>query len=89
MIERPRGTRDFTPEDMGKMRYVKDIMRRVSDNFGFREISTPTFESSELFTMRSGPEIVEQMYTFKDKKNRELALRPELTASVIRFYLDK
>jgi histidyl-tRNA synthetase len=89
MVEKPRGTRDFDPEEMAKMRYVEEVMTRVSDTFGFQEISTPTFEDSELFVMRSGPEIVEQMYVFKDKKNRELALRPELTASVVRFYLDK
>lgn len=89
MVERPRGTRDFSPEDMEKRRYVEDVIRRVSDSFGFREISTPMFESSELFIMRSGPEVVDQMYVFKDKGDRELALRPELTASVMRFFVEK
>jgi histidyl-tRNA synthetase len=89
MVERPRGTRDFSPEEMEKRRYVEDVIRRVSDSFGFREISTPTFESSELFIMRSGPEVVDQMYVFKDKGDRELALRPELTASVMRFFVDR
>jgi histidyl-tRNA synthetase len=89
MVDRPRGTRDFSPEEMEKRRYVEDVIRRVSDSYGFREISTPTFESSELFIMRSGPEVVDQMYVFKDKGDREMALRPELTASVMRFFVDK
>ncbi len=89
MVERPRGTRDFDPEEMEKRRYVEDVIRRVSDSFGFREIATPTFENAELFIMRSGREVVDQMYVFKDKGDRELALRPELTASVIRFFVDK
>jgi histidyl-tRNA synthetase len=89
MVERPRGTRDFSPEEMEKRRYVEDVIRKVSDSFGFREISTPTFESSELFIMRSGPEVVDQMYVFKDKGDREMALRPELTASVMRFFVEK
>lgn len=89
MVERPRGTRDLTPEEMAKRRYVVDVIRKVSDSFGFREISTPTFENAELFIMRSGPDVVDQMYVFRDKKDRELALRPELTASVIRFFVDK
>ncbi|MCK4444732.1 MAG: ATP phosphoribosyltransferase regulatory subunit, partial [Thermoplasmata archaeon] len=89
MVERPRGTRDFSPEEMERRRYVEDVIRRVSDSFGFREISTPTFESAELFVMRSGPDVVDQMYVFKDKGDRDLALRPELTASVIRFFVEK
>lgn len=89
MVERPRGTRDLTPEEMAKRRYVEDVIRKVSDSFGFREISTPTFENAELFVMRSGPDIVDQMYVFKDKKDREFALRPELTAPVMRFFVDK
>jgi histidyl-tRNA synthetase len=89
MVERPRGTRDFSPEEMEKRRYVEDVIRKVSEGYGFREISTPTFESSELFIMRSGPEVVDQMYVFKDKGDRELALRPELTASVMRFFVDR
>lgn len=89
MVERPRGTRDFTPEDMDKLRYVEGAIRKVSGSFGFREIGTPIFENSELFIMRSGLDVVDQMYVFKDKGDRELALRPELTAPVMRFFVDK
>lgn len=63
-------------------------MREVSERFGFKEIATPTFELTELFTARSGESIIEEMYTFEDKGGRRISLRPELTAPVIRFYVD-
>jgi len=85
----PRGTRDFTPEDMQKRRYVEEVMRSTFETFGYREIQTPTFETLELFTAKSGETIIEELYSFTDKGGRELTLRPELTAPVIRFYVDK
>jgi histidyl-tRNA synthetase len=87
MIQRPRGTRDFSPAEMAKRRKVEQAMRDACARFGFGEVVTPTFEHSELFTLRSGQGIVEEMYVFKDKGDREMALRPEITASVIRFYV--
>jgi len=85
----PRGTRDFTPEEMQKRRYVEDSMRNTFQTFGYREVQTPTFENLELFTAKSGETIIEELYAFKDKGGRDLALRPELTTPVIRFYVDK
>jgi histidyl-tRNA synthetase len=85
----PRGTRDFTPEEMQKRRYIEEVMRSTFKTFGYREIQTPTFETLELFTAKSGETIIEELYSFTDKGERELALRPELTAPVIRFYVDK
>lgn len=85
----PRGTRDFTPEEMQKRRYVEEVMRSTFETFGYREIQTPTFETLELFTAKSGETIIEELYSFTDKGGRELTLRPELTAPVIRFYVDK
>jgi len=85
----PRGTRDFSIEDMQKRRYIDEGMRSTFQTFGYREIQTPTFETLELFTAKSGQEIIEELYSFKDKGGRDLALRPELTAPVIRFYVDK
>ncbi len=82
----PRGTRDFGPEEMARRRWVEDLMRSVIESYGYREISTPTFESAELFISRSGPQVVDQMYLFKDKGGRDMVLRPELTAPVMRFY---
>ena len=88
MFRRPRGTRDFTPEEMGRRRTVEAAFMRVARRFGYGEVATPTFEHAKLFIAKSGPGIVEELYAFRDKGGRELALRPELTAPVIRFYLN-
>ena len=88
-IERPRGTRDFLPDEMEKRRAVERIMRRIVESYGYREILTPTFEHLELFTIKSGEGIIEEMYTFKDKGGRDLALRPELTAPVMRMFVNE
>lgn len=88
MIQRPRGTRDFTPEEMETRRYYEAMMRSVCVAHGFREVQTPIFEHTELFTVKSGPGIVDEMYAFKDKGDREICLRPELTASVMRFFVN-
>jgi histidyl-tRNA synthetase len=85
----PRGTKDFTPREMQKRRYVEEVMRSTFRTFGYREIQTPTFETLEIFTAKSGETIIEELYSFTDKGGRELTLRPELTAPVIRFYVDK
>lgn len=88
-IERPRGTRDFLPDDMEKRRAIERIMRNVAESYGYREVLTPTFEHLELFTIKSGEGIVEEIYAFKDKGGRDLALRPELTAPVMRMYVNE
>lgn len=88
-IQRPRGTRDFGPEEMGKRRYVESLLRKTAETFGYREIYTPTFEHSELFTERSGEAIKNEMYLFKDKGGRELSLRPELTLPTMRLYANE
>lgn len=89
MFERPRGTNDWTPEDMLKRRFVESAFVRVAQAFGFREIETPIFESLELFTAKSGPGVVGELYAFKDKGDRDIALRPEFTASIVRFYVNE
>src|SRR5438552_4298929 len=87
MFERPRGTNDWGPEDMAKRRFVESRFIQLAESFGFREVSTPTFESLELFTAKSGPGIAKELYAFKDQGGRDLALRPEFTASILRFYV--
>ena len=89
MFQIPRGTRDFTSEEMQKRRYVENSMRSTFQTFGYREIQTPMFETLELFTAKSGEGIIEEIYNFTDKGGRELALRPELTAPVMRMYVEK
>ncbi|MFW6040623.1 MAG: histidine--tRNA ligase [Thermoplasmatota archaeon] len=86
MIERPRGTRDLSPVEMEIRRKIETELRKVCENFGYGEVLTPTFEHTQLFLERSGPSIVEEIYSFKDKGGREIALRPEFTAPVMRMY---
>ncbi|RLI89395.1 MAG: histidine--tRNA ligase [Archaeoglobales archaeon] len=88
-IERPRGTRDFLPDEMERRRAIEAVMRRIAESYGYREIATPTFEHLELFTIKSGEGIIEEMYAFKDKGGRDLALRPELTAPVVRLFVNE
>jgi len=87
MFQRPRGTRDFAPDEMARRRLALEKMRETALRFGFREIQMPTFEELELFTKKSGPGIVDELYAFKDKGGRDIALRPEMTAQVMRFYV--
>jgi histidyl-tRNA synthetase len=72
---------------MARRRWALEKMRETALKFGFREIQMPTFEELELFTRKSGPGIVEELYAFKDKGGRDIALRPEMTAQVMRFYV--
>ncbi|HLE47469.1 MAG TPA: histidine--tRNA ligase [Candidatus Thermoplasmatota archaeon] len=85
-MQPPRGTRDFGPADMAARRALENRLRDVFRSYNYREVQTPTFEELELFLAKSGPGIREELYDFKDKSDRELALRPELTAPVLRFY---
>jgi histidyl-tRNA synthetase len=89
MLQKPRGTRDFLPDEMEARRAIEWRMREVARRWGYREVCTPEFEDLELFTMRSGEGIIEEMYVFEDKGGRKLALRPEITASVIRMYINE
>jgi histidyl-tRNA synthetase len=89
MLQKPRGTRDFLPDEMEARRTIEWRMREVARRWGYREVCTPEFEDLELFTMRSGAGIIEEMYVFLDKGGRNLALRPEITASVIRMYINE
>ncbi|MBR4503835.1 MAG: histidine--tRNA ligase [Candidatus Methanomethylophilaceae archaeon] len=88
MIQCPRGTRDFLPDEMEKRRFYEGRLRRVAGNFGFREVETPIFEDAELFILRSGPNVLKELYAFKDKGGRDIALRPEMTAPAIRMFVN-
>lgn len=88
-FERPRGTRDLGPAEMAQRRALETALRGVAASFGYREVQTPTFEHLELFTTKSGEAIEEELYAFKDKGDRAVTLRPELTAPVIRFYVNE
>jgi len=74
---------------MEARRSIEGVMRRTAGRWGYREVSTPSFEELELFTVRSGEGIIQEMYAFEDKGGRMIALRPEVTAPVIRMYINE
>jgi histidyl-tRNA synthetase len=78
------GFRDFYPPEMRVRRWIEDAWHRASRAAGFEEWDGPVLEPLELFTAKSGPEIVKQLYAFKDQGDREVALRPEMTPSLAR-----
>ena len=88
-FERPRGTRDFLFDEMKERKEVEKVLRKNFESYAFREIKTPLFEDLKLFTTKSGDEIVDQLYNFKDKSDRDITLRPEITAPVARLYLNE
>ncbi|MDR3282432.1 MAG: histidine--tRNA ligase [Candidatus Methanoplasma sp.] len=88
MIQCPRGTRDFLPDEMERRRFYESALREVARTFGFRETETPMFEEAELFVLRSGPNILNELYAFEDKGGRSLALRPEMTAPAVRMFVN-
>ncbi|MDG6224953.1 MAG: histidine--tRNA ligase [Candidatus Thermoplasmatota archaeon] len=85
-LSRPRGTRDFSPNDMASRRRIEEEFRKLLTSYGYGEVQTPAFEHADLFIARSGPQVIDQLYDFKDKGGRHMALRPELTAPVMRYY---
>jgi histidyl-tRNA synthetase len=84
-----KGTRDFYPDQMRLTRWVVDAWRRVSLRNGFEEYDAPLMESLELFTLKSGEEIVEQLYSLTDRGGRDLAIKPEITPSLARMVAAK
>jgi histidyl-tRNA synthetase len=88
-IQTPKGTRDFYPADMRVQNHLFDGWRAVCRGFGYEEYEGPTFEHLELYVGKSGEEIVGQLYHFKDKGDRDLALRPELTPTLARMVNQK
>jgi len=89
MLQKPRGTRDFLPDEMERRRLIERRMREAARRWGYREVSTPDFEHLELFTMKSGEGIIQEMYVFEDKGGRQMTLRPEVTAAVLRMYVNE
>ena len=88
-FQAPKGTRDFYPSDMAVRRFIEDIWRKVSIRHGFQEVDGPTFESLDLYRVKSGDEIVSQLFAFTDRGERELALRPEFTPTLARMVAQK
>jgi histidyl-tRNA synthetase len=90
-FQAPRGTEDILPGRSEIWRWLEDAFRRACDTYDYAEIRTPTFEDLELFKRTSGETsdvVQKEMYDFKDKGDRELALKPEGTAPVVRAYIE-
>jgi histidyl-tRNA synthetase len=90
-IERPRGTHDVVPTEMPSWQRVTDEIERLCTLYGYRKILTPAFEDTALFarTSGAGSDVVQkEMYTFSDRADRSLTLRPEGTAPICRSYVE-
>jgi histidyl-tRNA synthetase len=79
------GFREFYPDDAALRNHIFAIWRSIATRYGFEEYDGPPLEPLELYTQKSGAEIVGQLYTFKDKGEREVALRPEMTPTLARM----
>src|SRR3954471_23954159 len=81
-----KGARDFYPEDKRLQNYLFGKLRHVVESFGYEEYDAPILEPLELYAAKSGEEIVnEQTYTFTDRGDRQVAIRPEMTPTVSRM----
>ena len=87
MSQGVRGTRDFYPEDMRLRNWLFDNFINASLLHGFEEYDAPVLEYEKLYTRKQGEEITQQLYSFQDKGNRKVALRPEMTPSLARMVM--
>ncbi len=91
MITIPKGTKDVLPEESYKWHYLENLIRKITAKYGIKEIRTPIFEHTELFLRGVGDttDIVnKEMYTFLDKGDRSMTLKPEGTAGVARCFVE-
>lgn len=86
-----KGTQDILPSEVYKNQFIESTMLEIADKFGFREVRTPVFEHTELFRRGVGETtdvVQKEMYTFNDKGERSITLRPEGTAGAVRAFLE-
>ena len=91
MINIPKGTKDVLPSESYKWQYVESVAREVAELFHIQELRTPTFEHTELFQRGVGDTsdiVTKEMYTFKDKGDRSITLKPEGTAGAVRSFIE-
>lgn len=91
MINIPKGTKDMLPKDSFKWRKVRNVADELARKYNMKEISTPGFESTELFVRTDGESsdiVNKEMYTFLDKGDRSITLKPEGTAGVVRSFIE-
>ena len=85
-----KGVRDFYPEEMFVQNYIFDIFKKVCESYGYSEYNASVLEPADLYRAKSGDEIVnEQTYTFTDRGDREVTLRPEMTPTIARMVAAK
>ena len=87
----PRGTVDILPDATGKWQQLEQLLRTICANYNVKEMRTPIFEHTELFSRAVGDTtdvVTKEMYTFEDKKGRSITLRPEGTAGIARSYVE-
>lgn len=92
MINIPRGTQDILPGETKKWQFIESRFEELMKLYNYQEIRTPIFESTDLFARGVGDStdvVQKEMYNFKDKGDRDLTLRPEGTAAVVRSYIEK
>ena len=89
MYEGLKGFTDFYPDEMAPRRQVIDTIEATARSYGFRETSTPALEPAEMWTDKSGEDIVDELYDFEDKGGRHVTLTPELTPTVARMVVAK
>lgn len=90
-MQAPKGTKDMLPQDAYKWHYVENTFKSVAKSFGVREIRTPIFEHTELFLRGVGDTtdvVQKEMYTFNDKGNRSITLKPEGTSPAVRAFIE-
>jgi histidyl-tRNA synthetase len=90
-ISAPKGTKDVLPKDSYKWQYIERVLKELCESFNFKEIRTPTIEHTELFLRGVGDTsdvVSKEMYTFLDKGDRSITLRPEGTAGVARSFIE-
>jgi histidyl-tRNA synthetase len=91
LISAPKGTRDILPGESKRWHHIEGMALAVAERYGFFELRTPTFEHTELFVRSVGDTtdvVQKEMYTFHDKKDRSITLRPEGTAGVVRAAIE-
>ena len=91
IAQRARGTQDRLPQDQPYWEAMEGAAKDVGSRFGYQRIETPIFEATELFVRGAGEAsdiVAKEMYTFKDRGDRSLTLRPEGTAPIVRAYFD-
>ncbi|MBI2864389.1 MAG: ATP phosphoribosyltransferase regulatory subunit [Chloroflexi bacterium] len=88
-VERIKGTNDIAGEQHRLRRFLRDTLARCYESYGYEGVEVPVLEHTELFSRKSGSDVVAKLYSFTDQSGRQVSLRPEFTASVIRLFVER